>query len=498
MKNKIFLLAFTSLLLVGCKTNPNPNPGPGPDPDPTNKYQITFVNYDNTVLQQSEVEEGQMPAYTGATPTKPEDDTFTYAFSGWTPELEVVSKAATYTATYTSEAKPPVVEDLGVKTIAEVKELCKSVTDLNEAEIGLDKTRKVTIRAMALEKKSLVKTTSKFGLNVSSPYKIFFGDNSGFIAVASEYSKDGTTLWGKVGDHAGKETSRYEVTGYLSIYLGQPELYVCDREYTWDEKNTLGITCDVSKYSQETVNLDGYYEKAAASKYNCAGHGYTDVYTVTDLYCYDKKDDVYMMTDGKSVMKVYSGKKVISTGYSYELTGFITLTNYVPSLSVLSVKNIEKVHDSIDESAVAATTVDTFKTTKCPKDDTTVRQDSYIKSFKTIYKSTVYFSAYTENGNYYVTMGDRYDTHEEYSVNHLVNHISYGEVSVSNENFWNIDIDSNGNFPFCPVSDYIGFETTCDVYYSRFLQEFESYGGKNNQPIWKVFLMVDLLPEVTE
>ena len=62
-------------------------------------YTVTWVNYDGTVLETDEaVEEGSIPIYNGLTPEK--EGEVKYIFSGWNPEVSVVTCDVTYTATF--------------------------------------------------------------------------------------------------------------------------------------------------------------------------------------------------------------------------------------------------------------------------------------------------------------------------------------------------------------------------------------------------------------
>lgn len=66
-----------------------------------NQYTITWKNYDGTDLKTEQVSYGEVPAYTGETPTREGDAEHTYTFSGWTPEIQSVTDEAEYTAVFT-------------------------------------------------------------------------------------------------------------------------------------------------------------------------------------------------------------------------------------------------------------------------------------------------------------------------------------------------------------------------------------------------------------
>jgi hypothetical protein len=66
------------------------------------KYNVTWINYDSSVLATSLIEYGNIPSYTGTTPTKPADANFTYTFASWSPTITSVVADITYQATYSS------------------------------------------------------------------------------------------------------------------------------------------------------------------------------------------------------------------------------------------------------------------------------------------------------------------------------------------------------------------------------------------------------------
>lgn len=72
-----------------------------------NVYTVTWKNWNDDVLKTDEnVFKGTTPTFDGETPTKAEDENYTYTFSGWDPAVAPVTADTTYTAQFTATAKP--------------------------------------------------------------------------------------------------------------------------------------------------------------------------------------------------------------------------------------------------------------------------------------------------------------------------------------------------------------------------------------------------------
>lgn len=69
--------------------------------EPPTEYAITFVDYNDSVLQQEMVAVDSLPMYEGDIPSaKPATSEFTYVFDHWSPNVTKVTQAMTYTAVY--------------------------------------------------------------------------------------------------------------------------------------------------------------------------------------------------------------------------------------------------------------------------------------------------------------------------------------------------------------------------------------------------------------
>ena len=101
--NKLLKLAFCSFAvfsLIGCTNDQEKSSIPK-----ETYHHVTFLNHDETLLYEVDVLEGMEAIYKGETPTKEEDDEFTYEFTGWDKELTNILSDVTTKATYKAVAK---------------------------------------------------------------------------------------------------------------------------------------------------------------------------------------------------------------------------------------------------------------------------------------------------------------------------------------------------------------------------------------------------------
>ena len=96
MKRTILIISGILLTLSSLSSCVNT-----PQVEEEKTFKVTWKNEDGTILEvDSNVKEGELPSFDGNTPSKDNDEYYSYSFKGWNKELEPVYSDITYIAQY--------------------------------------------------------------------------------------------------------------------------------------------------------------------------------------------------------------------------------------------------------------------------------------------------------------------------------------------------------------------------------------------------------------
>ena len=219
-----------------------------------NKYEITWLNYNGTLLLTTEVEYGKVPTYTGETPERPRDVKYTYTFSGWEPSLEAVTGEATYTATYN--------ETLNKYTITWLN-YDGTLLLTTEVEYG----KVPTYTGETPEKEGDAQYTYVFtgwepklvAVTGDATYTATFADSANVYTI-TWLNYDGTELltteveYGNMPTYTGETPVREKDAQYTYTFSGwTPEL----EAVTGNASYTATYTETINKYTITWLNFDG-------------------------------------------------------------------------------------------------------------------------------------------------------------------------------------------------------------------------------------------------
>ena len=199
-----------------------------------NKYIVTWVNEDGTVLETDEnVEYGTTPKYDGAEPTKAATKQYTYTFAGWDKEIADVTGNVTYTATFT--------ETVNTYTVV-WKNYDGEVLDTETYDFGA----MPEYKGAEPEKEGNAQYTYTF--NDWSPVVLIVTGDAEYTATFTETVNTYTVTW-KNYDGEVLETDENVPYGTIPSYDGETPVKAGDAQYSyvWNNWTTevSAVTGDV-------------------------------------------------------------------------------------------------------------------------------------------------------------------------------------------------------------------------------------------------------------
>ncbi len=270
-----------------------------------NSYIIRFLNYDGSVLQSSPVNFGETPVYSGSTPTKPADETYTYTFTGWSPTVTAVSEAQDYTAQFSQtqnvasvkvgsavpsyytdfadawEAINSATGEVTLKLFKDVSGIATSLAYTNAQNCTLD-----------LNNHTLSGTVTKL-ININAAGKTFTIDDSSddkggkismitsanarvyclFITAGTVNLKHGT-IYSK-NTHTYSSASANKNSAATAVYVTKSQKFIMDDGTVESEAQRASYAIFADKAGTTTITINGGLVKGHTNKSTTAAGIYT-------------------------------------------------------------------------------------------------------------------------------------------------------------------------------------------------------------------------------
>ena len=240
----LFGIGLLSVTLSGCSSSE--------DSSKAKTYTITWKNYNGTVLEiDKNVKENTIPTYNGATPTRPDDASYTYTWSGWSPKVVAATSDKTYTATYNKTTKKTIVPAHTLKDNDPPVDPDALGEEITEAEWNAFKDA----------------PQSSFSNHYNYTYRAY----SGGVLTFEYFTKNGyevstnygRTYYEKIG------TNRYQYTLLSDGWRRDSSTYDFELQHSyriWHE-----IYVHMGNYADYYYDSgDGYYKLKTTSTYSCS------------------------------------------------------------------------------------------------------------------------------------------------------------------------------------------------------------------------------------
>lgn len=467
MKKSVLILLASSLLLTGCFAS---------KPKRSKSKSTT---------ESSESTSGERSSTSGSSKSSGGSTSSTSSSSGGS------STSSSSSSTSSSQPDPEVI-DLGKQKISYIRNyIAEHPIDIPSGKIGAVNYKvKVTFEGGVIERVDLVKTKASFGCDVPERARVFFADDTGYIGAASKTGEG--TLYAKVADYVGDADSKYTITGYISTYLGHPE--VLPISYELDK--TLPVTYNPSTLVDAQLEISNFWNTTKDIAYNCAGHGYGSFYKIPNATCYysesdGQRTDIYYFTDGEHLLKAIAHNRVsIVVGKVYNLYGIASILNYSSSLLIVGAEvQSSKTPAEINLTVAQSEPINTLRTVKASQEDTNTRYPNYTLFWGGLYKTTGYLTSCIEDGKYYIGIRDEYYSGSSEIQGKLNAQTTYKMALIDNDNFWNETWEQIEDYN--PYADYINVNTPVEVYYIP--QQLDYQSGAT---AWKIFLLPSTFPIV--